>query len=70
MKHSKVYETGTSEVEAEKMVRFIGSIKPPHIIMIVAQGEAFGSMTEEAWNLFVSFLKFIILKKKMRITSF
>uniref|UniRef100_A0A7M5XH61 P-type domain-containing protein n=1 Tax=Clytia hemisphaerica TaxID=252671 RepID=A0A7M5XH61_9CNID len=54
IQHSKVYETGTSEVETEKMVKFIGGIKAPSIIMIVAQGEVFGQMTDDAWTLFDS----------------
>ena len=54
MIYSKVYETGTSEYETEKMIKFIQSIKSPSIIMMVAQAEAFGQMTDEAWAIFVS----------------
>ena len=56
MIYSKVYETGTSEYETEKMIKFIQSIKSPSIIMMVAQAEAFGQMTDEAWAIFVSVL--------------
>ena len=58
MIYSKVYETGTSEYETEKMIKFIQSITAPSIIMIVAQAEAFGQMTDEAWAIFVSNLSF------------
>ena len=54
--YSKLYETGTSEYETEKMIKFIQSIKSPSIIMMVAQAEAFGQMTDEAWAIFVSVL--------------
>ena len=56
MIYSKVYETGTSEYETEKMIKFIQSIKSPSIIMMVAQAEAFGQITDEAWAIFVSVL--------------